>query len=64
VQEQEDLLEFLRIPRTRREITKFLGLKSQAYAMRRYVTPLIQEGVVVITDSETPKARGQQYYVK
>ncbi len=64
VQEQEDLLEFLRTPRTRREITEFLGLKSQAYAMRRYVAPLIQEGVVVMTDPETPKARGQRYYVK
>ena len=63
-QEHGNLLEYLRTPRTRREITEFLGLKSQTYAMRRYVTPLVREGVVAMSDPDKPRARGQRYYEK
>ena len=53
------LEEFCKIPRTRREIAAFLNM-TQAYALRRYVEPLIEQGVLAYTIPEKPQARNQK----
>lgn len=42
------LLDFCEISRTREEIAAFLHVKSPYYAMRRYVTPLVNSGALQI----------------
>ena len=53
------LEEFCKIPRTRKEIAAFLDM-TQAYALRRYVEPLIEQGVLAYTIPQKPHARNQK----
>lgn len=55
------LLEFCKIPRTRKEIVKFLGIASGQYAIRRYLEPLVQSGAILMMIPERPKSPKQTY---
>ena len=55
------LLEFCRIPRTRREIANFLGIKTVFYVTQRYITPLLDAQLLTMTLPETPKSRKQKF---
>ncbi|KAB8286602.1 ATP-binding protein [Bifidobacterium avesanii] len=55
------LLDFCRVPRTRREIFAFLGLRSSAYAMRTYVSPLVDSGRLVLGFPDKPRSSRQTY---
>ena len=57
----ENLLHFCVIPRTRREIAKFLGIKSVAYAVTTYVTPLVEKGMLTLSLPEKPRSPKQRY---
>jgi ATP-dependent DNA helicase RecG len=59
---QNQLLEFCKTPRTRQEITDYLGLKTTFYAMQHYVQPLVNEGCLKMTIPDKPKSRHQKYY--
>lgn len=60
--EENNLIEFCRTPRSRKEIGEFLKIKSVAYAMKRYVQPLIESGKIKLTIPDTPKSTQQKYY--
>lgn len=60
--EDNNLIEFCRTPRSRKEISEFLKIKSVAYAMKRYVQPLIESGKIKLTIPDTPKSTQQKYY--
>lgn len=60
--EENSLIEFCRTPRSRKEISEFLKVKSVAYAMKRYVQPLIESGKIKLTIPDTPKSTQQKYY--
>lgn len=55
------ILEFCQIPRSRKEIAQYLGLKTVAYAMERYITPLLESGKLEMTRPERPKSTHQKY---
>ena len=57
----ESLLEFCRTPRSRKEITQFLGLKTAGYAMERYIRPLLAQGKLAMTLPEKPRSSHQQF---
>lgn len=57
----KDLLYFCRIPRTRKEITDYLGISTVFYAMQHYVQPLLASGELVMTIPEKPKSRNQKF---
>ncbi|MDR2356311.1 MAG: putative DNA binding domain-containing protein [Clostridiales Family XIII bacterium] len=57
----EELIRFCEQPRTRDEIARFLG-KTQYYAMRIYVYPLLEESRLKMTIPDKPKSRNQRYY--
>ena len=59
--QESDLLEFCKIPRSRREITDYLGIKTVFYAMQKYVQPLLEEGKLTMTMPDKPKSHGQRY---
>lgn len=56
-----DILSFCAIPRTRKEIADFLGIKSQAYAIATYVTPLVNANKIKLSNSKHPKSPDQKY---
>lgn len=56
-----DILSFCMIPRTRKEIADFLGIKSQAYAIATYVAPLVSANKIKISNPEHPKSPDQKY---
>lgn len=58
---EQALLEFCKLPRTRREIASFMGMSSQGYVMRRYVAPLVVTGKLELTLPDKPNSRLQQY---
>ena len=51
-----DLLYFCKKPRTRKEIADFLQIASQQYAIRRYVEPLVQNGIIQLSKRIIPEA--------
>lgn len=59
--ETPDLLEYCKIPRSRKEIAEYLGLKTTAYAMDRYIRPMLESGELEMTMPEKPKSRKQKY---
>lgn len=63
--DEDSILMFCKIPRSRQEITEFLGLKTSGYVVKRYITPLIQAGKLQMTVPDQPRSRYQKYiYVK
>ena len=56
------LIEFCRIPRSRQEICKFLGVKTAAYAIKQYVQPLIEQGSIKLLFPDAPRSPKQKYY--
>jgi hypothetical protein len=58
-----ELLAFCKTPRTRQEIAAFLGLSSVTYAIKRYVQPLVEKGVIRQTIPDAPGSPKQKYVV-
>lgn len=56
------LEEYCRVPRTRKEIANFLGI-TQSYAIKRYVEPLIEKGVLAYTIPDKPKSHDQKIVI-
>ena len=62
VNNSNELLEFCAIPRSRDEITEFLGIKTVYHAMVRYIRPLIASGQLAMTIPDKPKSKNQKYF--
>ena len=61
---EEELLRFLRTPRTRQEIADHLGIGTIQYAMQAYIQPLIQKGIVKMTIPGQPRSQKQKFYAE
>lgn len=59
--DEERLILFLDSPRTRDEIAGFFGLNTVGYAVKKYVEPLIDKGLVRMTIPNNPRSRSQRY---
>lgn len=57
----EKLLDYCSEPRTRTEISAFLGLSSISYAIRQHINPLIDAGLIELTIPDKPKSKNQRY---
>ena len=60
----DDLLAFFNKPRSKEEVAGFVGVKSPYYAMRRYIKPLLEAGVIEMTIPDKPKSVLQRYVRK
>lgn len=60
----KNLLAFLKIPRTRKEICEYLGLTSVTYAINSHILPLVEEGLISLSIPDKPKSQKQLYYTK
>ena len=61
IPDPKNLLEFCRQPRTRKEIIEYLAISSAQYALRRYLDPLVESGMICMTVPEKPKSPRQKY---
>ncbi len=59
--DEAGLLEFCRIPRTRQEISEFLGLSSTTYAIQTYVNPLVERGLIRLSIPDKPGSSRQRF---
>ena len=60
--DEQKLLDFLNEPRSRKEISDYLGLATIPYAMQTYIQPLIEKGKVAMTDPAHPGSHKQKFY--
>ena len=61
VVDEKGLLVFCREPRSRNDIIQYLGISSGQYALRRYLDPLVQIGLIKLTIPERPRSPQQRY---
>ena len=61
IDRQEMILEFCRIPRTRKEIMDYLKLFNRGRFNERYMRPLLDSGKLRMTLPDKPKSRNQKY---
>lgn len=59
--DEKGLVAFCHVPRTRKEIATYLHIASEQYALRRYLDPLVQAGVIRLTIPDKPRSEKQQY---
>ena len=57
-----DLITFCKTPRTRQEISDYLGLKTTQYVSKNYIQPLVNQGKLKLLDPDKPKSKNQKYY--
>ena len=57
----DTLLEYCKIPRSRKEIAEFLGIGTVYYAMKHYVQPLLDQKKLEMTQPGKPRSRNQKY---
>lgn len=60
--EVENLVLFCKTPRTRKEISEYLGLSSTTYAIQVYVMPLVEKGVIKMSIPDRPGSPKQLFY--
>lgn len=61
-EDEKGLVEFCRVARTRAEIVEYLAIPSGQYALRRYLDPLVQAKVILMTIPDKPRSPNQKYY--
>ncbi len=61
-EDEKGLIEFCRVARTRAEIVEYLAISSGQYALRRYLDPLVQAKVILMTNPDKPRSPNQKYY--
>ena len=57
-----EILEFCRTPRSKKELAEFLEIKSVTYGIKRYVEPLVENGLLALSEPKNPGSRSQKYY--
>lgn len=56
------LLLFCKTPKTRQEISSFLGITTQTHAIKHHIMPLIAAGKIGLLYPEKPRSSKQKYY--
>lgn len=65
MQDDEDtkmLLEFCRIPRSRREMQEFMKLNNREHFRKNILNPLIKGDLLKLTTPDKPSSPNQKYY--
>lgn len=57
------IIDLCDVPRRLGDILEALGVTNRGYFKKRYLDPLIQSGVVEMTNPEKPRASNQQYVI-
>ena len=57
------IIELCDVPRRLSEILSALGVTNRGYFKEHHLDPLIQSGIVAMTNPEKPRASNQQYVI-
>lgn len=60
----KDLILYCKTPRTRKEISEYLGLSSVTYAIQTHVMPLVEKGEIRMSIPDKPSSAKQLFYSK
>ena len=55
---------FLSKPKTRTQIADFLEMDSVSYAIKTYIMPLVEKGIVKMSDPTHPRSKSQKFYTE
>lgn len=58
---QKDIVNFCSVPRTAQEIMDRLGIYNQSRSRKKYILPLVEMGVIEMTNPDNPSASNQKY---
>ncbi len=58
-----EIIELCDVPRRLSEILSALGVSNRGYFKEHHLDPLIQSGIVAMTNPEKPRASNQQYVI-
>ena len=61
--EADDLLSFFSQPRSREDVALYLGVRSPHYAMKQYIRPLLDAGLLRMTLPEAPHSKNQRFVI-
>lgn len=56
-----DILNFCKIPRSKKEIADYLGVSSVSYGIKKYVMPLVEQGLLEMSNPKSPGSRSQKF---
>ena len=59
--DEDKLLEFCTIPRTRKELMDYMGLVNRKTFTKRFLSPLLKAGKLVMTIPDKPTSSNQKY---
>ena len=62
IDNNKDIIAFCKIPKTRKEISEFLGLKTVSFVVKEYIQPLVDVGKLKLTNPDKPRSKNQKYY--
>lgn len=62
VEDEKGLLAFCRVARSRAEILEYLAIPSGQYALRRYLDPLVNAKLILMTIPDKPRSPNQKFY--
>ena len=58
---QYEVIAYCSVPRTAREILEHIGIGYQTKNVKRYITYLVDSGLLLMSNSEKPNDRNQKY---
>ena len=58
---QKDIVNFCSVPRSAQEILSRLGLSNHSVNKKRHIQPLVDMGVLEMTNPDNPNASNQKY---
>lgn len=58
---QKDIINFCSVPRSASEIMNRIGVSNQSANRRRHIVPLVEMGILEMTNPDNPKDRNQKY---
>ena len=64
VKNASKLVEFCSIPRSRQEMMDFVGLKDKKNFVKNYINPMIEQGMIEMTNPDKPTSKFQKYVAK
>ena len=59
---EENILAFCKKPKSKAEISEYLGIATQYYVMKQYIRPLLEKNMLKMTIPDKPGSRNQKYY--
>ena len=58
---EDKIVEFCKEAKSRKEIAKFLEMKTTSYAYSKYILPLLKQGRLAMTIPDIPASKNQRY---